>query len=83
MTYTGIAVGLVLNAGAGHAASALLAAVSAGAVWLAIALLSRGMICGGDVTLAAMIDAWLGWPGGAAAPPAGAMDDEPISLVLL
>jgi len=62
VTYPGIAAGVVLNAVLGMWLPALLAAAGAAFVFLAIAVLSRGGMGGGDVKLAAMIGAFLGGP---------------------
>jgi len=67
ITYPGIVVGLLLAAADGRLVSAILAAAGAGLVFLAIALLSRGGMGGGDVKLAAMLGAFLGWPDAAVA----------------
>jgi leader peptidase (prepilin peptidase)/N-methyltransferase len=63
VTYPGIVLGLALNAAAGAWLPALVAAVGAAIVFLAIAVVSRGGMGGGDVKLAAMIGAFLGMPG--------------------
>lgn len=65
ITFPGMAAGLVLSGlrdGVWGLAGAAGAAVGAGAVLLLIALLSRGGMGGGDVKLAAMMGAFLGWP---------------------
>ncbi|MBI4277913.1 MAG: prepilin peptidase [Armatimonadetes bacterium] len=62
ITYPGIAAGLVVAAAAGRGVNALLAAAGASGLMLLIALLSRGGMGGGDVKLAAMLGAFLGWP---------------------
>lgn len=62
ITYPGIAVGLLLAAAQGRLVDGLLAAVGAGAFFLLVAILSRGGMGGGDVKLAAMMGAFLGWP---------------------
>lgn len=62
ITYPGIAVGLLLAAAQGRFVDGLLAAAGAGAFFLLVAILSRGGMGGGDVKLAAMMGAFLGWP---------------------
>jgi leader peptidase (prepilin peptidase)/N-methyltransferase len=67
ITYPGIVVALLLAAAGGRLINAAIAAAGAGAVFLAIALISRGGMGGGDVKLAAMLGAFLGWPDAAVA----------------
>ncbi|MDQ7841862.1 MAG: prepilin peptidase [bacterium] len=67
LTYPGIAAGLLLSAVQGRVVPALLAAAGAGALIAAIVVLSRGGMGGGDIKLAALIGAFLGWPGVAVA----------------
>ncbi len=62
ITYPGIVVGVLLSAASGNLVPSLLAAAGAGAVFLLIAMLSRGGMGGGDIKLAAMIGAFLGPP---------------------
>jgi len=62
ITYPGIMVGLLLAAAQGRFLDGLLAAVGAGAFFLLVAIVSRGGMGGGDVKLAAMMGAFLGWP---------------------
>ncbi len=64
LTYPGLAVGLVLAliGGPGEVFIRLAAAVGAGLIFLLIAVLSRGGMGGGDVKLAAVMGAFLGWP---------------------
>jgi len=62
ITYPGIALALVLAAGRGRLLESLLAALGAGAFFLLVAIVSRGGMGGGDVKLAAMMGAFLGWP---------------------
>jgi leader peptidase (prepilin peptidase)/N-methyltransferase len=64
LTYPGLVVGLLL-AGAGGPRGflmSLLAAAGAGVVFLLIAVISRGGMGGGDIKLAAVMGAFLGWP---------------------
>jgi leader peptidase (prepilin peptidase)/N-methyltransferase len=63
LTYPGIVFGLVLAAFQGRAVPALLSAAGAAALITAIIVASRGGMGGGDVKLAAMMGAYLAWPG--------------------
>ena len=62
VTYPGIAAGVALSAAAGHLAASVIAAASAGLVFLILGIVSRGGMGGGDIKLAAMIGAFLGTP---------------------
>lgn len=62
ITYPGLVLGLLLAAGSNRFLEALVTAASAGALFLLIAIASRGGMGGGDVKLAAMMGAFLGWP---------------------
>ena len=62
ITYPGIAVGLLLGAAGGRFVDAALTSAVAGAFFLLIILVSRGGMGGGDVKLAALLGAFLGWP---------------------
>lgn len=62
ISYPGLAAGLVLAAGQGRLIEAAAAALGAGALFFLIAVASRGGMGGGDVKLAAMMGAFLGWP---------------------
>jgi leader peptidase (prepilin peptidase)/N-methyltransferase len=62
ITYPGIAVGLLFAAAQGRFVEGVLAAVGAGLFFLLVAILSRGGMGGGDIKLAAMMGAFLGWP---------------------
>lgn len=83
ITYPGIAAGLLLSAIQGRAVPALLAAAGAGALIAAIVLLSRGGMGGGDIKLAALIGAFLGWPGVAVALFLGFMAGGVVGIGLL
>jgi leader peptidase (prepilin peptidase)/N-methyltransferase len=83
ITYPGIAAGLLLSAMQGRAVPALLAAGGAGALIAAIVLLSRGGMGGGDIKLAALIGAFLGWPGVAVALFLGFMAGGLVGIGLL
>jgi leader peptidase (prepilin peptidase) / N-methyltransferase len=62
VTYPGIAAGIALSAAAGQLAVSVIAAASAGLVFLILTVVTRGGMGGGDVKLAAMIGAFLGTP---------------------
>lgn len=62
ITYPGIVVGLVVAASQGRFLDGILAAAGAGAFFLLVAIVSRGGMGGGDIKLAAMMGAFLGWP---------------------
>jgi len=63
VTYPGIGIGLVFAALSGTFVSAFVSAAGVGALFLLIAILSRGGMGGGDIKLATMIGAFLGAPG--------------------
>ncbi len=62
ITYPGLAAGLLLAIPQERLVASLLAAVGAGAFFLLVAVISRGGMGGGDIKLAAMMGAFLGWP---------------------
>ncbi len=62
ISYPGITLGLLLAIPQGRFADALFTAAGAGVLFLLIALVSRGGMGGGDIKLAAMLGAFLGWP---------------------
>ncbi len=62
ITYPGLAVGLLLAIPQGQVVPSVLSALGAGALFLLIAMLSRGGMGGGDIKLAAMMGAFLSWP---------------------
>lgn len=79
----GIAVGLVFAALLGRGVPSLLSALGAGALIAAIVIVSRGGMGGGDVKLAALMGAFLGWPGIAVALFAGFMVGGVLGMTLL
>ncbi len=62
ITYPGLVAALALAAAGGRLIDAAVTAAAAGALFFAIAVASRGGMGGGDVKLAAMLGAFLGWP---------------------
>ena len=62
ISYPGLLVGLLLAVPQGRLLDASLTAAGAGAFFLLIAVASRGGMGGGDIKLAAMIGAFLGYP---------------------
>lgn len=62
LSYPGLILGLLLAIPQGRFPDALFAAAGAGAFFLLIAIVSRGGMGGGDIKLAAMMGAFLGWP---------------------
>lgn len=62
ISYPGLAIGLLAAILQGRFSIALTAAAGAGAVFAVIAIASRGGMGGGDVKLAGMMGAFLGWP---------------------
>ena len=62
ITYPGLVAGLLFATLQGQLVPSALVAAGAGAVFLAIALVSGGGMGGGDIKLAAMMGAFLGWP---------------------
>lgn len=79
----GIAVGLVFAVLLDRAVPSLLSALGAGALITAIVVVSRGGMGGGDVKLAALMGAFLGWPGIAVALFSGFMVGGLIGVTLL
>ena len=61
ITYPGLLLGLILAVPQERFGNALLTAAGAGAFFLLIAIISRGGMGGGDIKLAAMMGAFLGW----------------------
>ena len=61
LTYPGLLLGLILAVPQDRIGNALLTAAGAGAFFLLIAIISRGGMGGGDIKLAAMMGAFLGW----------------------
>jgi leader peptidase (prepilin peptidase)/N-methyltransferase len=62
LSYPGLLLGLLLAIPQGRFVDALFAAAGAGALFLLIAIISGGGMGGGDIKLAAMMGAFLGWP---------------------
>ena len=62
ITYSGLALGLLLAIPQGRVLPSVLSALGASAFFLLIAILSRGGMGGGDIKLAAMMGAFLSWP---------------------
>lgn len=62
ISYPGTLIGLLLAIPQGRFLDALITAAAAGVFFLLIAILSRGGMGGGDIKLAAMMGAFLGWP---------------------
>jgi leader peptidase (prepilin peptidase)/N-methyltransferase len=62
ITYSGLALGLLLAIPQGRVVPSVLSALGASAFFLLIAILSRGGMGGGDIKLAAMMGAFLSWP---------------------
>ncbi|MGH2435905.1 MAG: prepilin peptidase [bacterium] len=62
ISYPGTLLGLLLAVPQGRLLDALLTATGAALFFLLIALASRGGMGGGDIKLAAMMGAFLGWP---------------------
>ncbi len=67
LSYPGIAAGLLLAVAQGRPLPALLMGLGAAGLILAIVILSRGGMGGGDVKLAGLIGVFLAWPSGAVA----------------
>jgi leader peptidase (prepilin peptidase)/N-methyltransferase len=83
ISYPGIAAGIVFAILQGRAVPSLLSAAGAAGLILVIIVVSRGGMGGGDVKLAAMIGAFLGWPGVAVALFAAFMIGGVAGVVLL
>ncbi len=83
ITYPGIAVGLLFSAAHGRIVPALLSAAGAAALIAAIVVLSRGGMGGGDIKLAGLMGAFLGWPGVAVALFLGFMAGGVVGIGLL
>ena len=62
LSYPGVILGLLLAIPQERFVDALFAAAGAGAFFLLIAIISGGGMGGGDIKLAAMMGAFLGWP---------------------
>ncbi len=67
ITYPGLVIGLLFAILQGRVVLSVLSALGASAFFLLIAIISRGGMGGGDIKLAAMMGAFLSWPGVAVA----------------
>jgi leader peptidase (prepilin peptidase)/N-methyltransferase len=83
LSYPGIAVGLAFAAAQGRLGPAALSALGAGGLIAVIVIASRGGMGEGDIKLAAMIGAFLGWPGVAVALFAGFLIGGVVGVALL
>lgn len=83
LTYPGMALGLVFSAAQGRIAPAAASMVGAAGLISLIIIISRGGMGGGDVKLAGVMGAFLGWPGIAVALFAGFMAGGTVGLTLL
>lgn len=83
ITYPGIGAGLVLALAGGRLLDGVVTAAGAGAFFFAIAVLSRGGMGGGDVKLAAMLGAFLGWPDAAVAIVLAFVGGAAVGLALI
>ncbi len=83
LSLPGIAVGLMLAALQRQFVPALAATVGAAAVILAVVVLSRGGMGGGDIKLAGLMGAFLGWPGIAVGLFSGVMIGGTVGIALL
>ncbi len=83
ITYPGIVIGLVFSAAQGRAISAALSALGAAGLIAGIVIASRGGMGGGDIKLAGLIGAFLGWPGVAVGLFAGFLAGGLVGIVLL
>ncbi len=83
ITYPGIVIGLALAAAQGRVVPATLSALGAAGLIASIVILSRGGMGAGDIKLAGMMGAFLGWPGVAVALFAGFLAGGLVGIVLL
>jgi leader peptidase (prepilin peptidase)/N-methyltransferase len=83
ITYPGIAIALVLAVVQHRAVPAALSALGAAGLIAGIVILSRGGMGGGDIKLAGLIGAFVGWPGVAVALFSGFIAGGLVGIVLL
>ncbi|MGQ0568526.1 MAG: prepilin peptidase [Armatimonadota bacterium] len=83
VTYPGIALGLIFAAAQGRLVPSAASAIAAAGLIATIVILSRGGMGGGDIKLAGLMGAFLGWPGIAVALFSGFLAGGIVGIVLL